>query len=77
MQQAPDPGTGGADHVARTPIFVTAQIVHNHDVAGSERGNEHLFDIEAEDLTVERAREDEGALTPSFLRAARKVEVVQ
>jgi hypothetical protein len=33
--------------------FVAAEIVHDDDVAGTKRGNEDLFDVGPETLTVD------------------------
>ena len=33
--------------------FVTAEIVHDHDVAGTKRGDKDLLDIGPEALTVD------------------------
>ncbi len=47
-RQVPEPGAGGLDHAAQRGRLVTAEIVHDHDVAGLERWNELLLDIGAE-----------------------------
>jgi hypothetical protein len=46
-------GAGGADELAYGFGFVTAEIVHDYDVAGMKRGDEDLFDIGPEALTVD------------------------
>ena len=39
-------------------LFMDRQIVEHHDVAGSQRGHEHLFDVGEEGGIVDRAVED-------------------
>jgi transposase len=43
-------GAGGADQASDGLAFVAAQIVHDDDVAGSERGHEELLDIGAKPI---------------------------
>ena len=43
----------GADELAYCFGFVTAEIVHDHDVAGTKRGDKDLLDIGPEALTVD------------------------
>lgn len=39
---------------------MASPVVHDHDVAGSEGGQEELFYVEAEELAVDRAVEQPG-----------------
>lgn len=39
-------------------LFMDGQVVEHHDVAGSQRGHEHLFDVGEEGGIVDRAVED-------------------
>jgi len=48
-----EPCTGFTDGGSDGSGLVAAQIVHDHDVAGPEAGNEHLFDIEQEALAID------------------------
>lgn len=57
-RQEPEPGTGRPDELAHERRFVTAEIVHDDDVAGPEHWHELLLDIGAEALAVYRAVED-------------------
>ena len=38
--------------------LVAAEIVHDHDVAGFEAGNEYLLDVEQEALAIDGTVED-------------------
>src|SRR5215208_5561404 len=46
---------GGPQGLANSAALVGAEIVHDDDVAGSQRRDEHLVDVEAEALAVDRA----------------------
>src|SRR5438067_530877 len=46
-------GAGRANQLAYGFGFVTAEIVHDHDVARTKRGDEDLFDIGPEALPVD------------------------
>jgi hypothetical protein len=50
-------GAGRTDELSHRPAFVAAEVIHDHDVAGTKRWDEHLFDIEAEALAVDRTLE--------------------
>jgi len=56
--QIPEPCTGIPDHATERRRLVTAEIVHDDDVAGLEDRNELLRDIGAEAFAVDRAIED-------------------
>jgi hypothetical protein len=43
---------------------VTAEIVHDHDVAGVKRGNKNLFDIDPEALPVDGTVEQPWSADP-------------
>ena len=57
-RQIPEPGAGGADHLADGGRFVRAEIVHDDDVAWLQDRHELLLDIGAEALAVDRPIED-------------------
>jgi len=42
------------DGLAHGLALVAAEVVHDHDVAGQERGHEELLDIGGEELAVDR-----------------------
>jgi hypothetical protein len=43
---------------------VTAEIIHDHDVAGPKRGDEDLFDIDLKGLAVDRTFQKPRRLDP-------------
>src|SRR5664280_2382499 len=53
FRQEEELGAGRADELAYGFGFVTAEIVHDYDVAGMKRGDENLFDIGPEALPVD------------------------
>src|SRR2546430_3091019 len=53
FRQEEELGTGGADELAYCFGFVTAEIVHDDDVAGTKRGDKDLLDIGPEALTID------------------------
>ena len=59
-RQIPEPCTDGLDEMAQRAGFVAAEIVHDDDVARSERRQQNLLHIGAEafavDRTIEQAR---------------------
>ena len=57
FRQEEELGAGRADELAYGFGFVTAEIVHDDDVAGMKRGDEDLFDIGPEALPVDRTVE--------------------
>jgi hypothetical protein len=58
-RQIDERGTTSFDCPAHAGNFVTAEIVHDDDIAGRERGREDLFDIGEEGLAIHRSVEDE------------------
>src|SRR4029077_894477 len=40
--------------------FVSAEVVHDHDIAGAPRRNPFLFDVSGELLSVDRSIEEAG-----------------
>jgi len=68
---------GFSDGLADGLSPVAAEVVHDHHIAGMERGDEHLLDVGPEPRAIDRAVEDEGASMRSQRRAARKVRVFQ
>ena len=63
-RQVPEPGAGGLNEAAQSGGFVAAEIVHDDNVAGSEYGDELLFDIGTEALAIDRAIEDAWSCEP-------------
>ena len=57
-RQEQETGANGSDGLAYGLGFVAAQIVHNHDIAGFEGGDELLIHIGAEALAIDRTIED-------------------
>lgn len=56
--QEPEPCTGGFDHLTDGGRLVTAEIIHDDDVAWLEDGNQLLLDIGTKAQAVDRAVED-------------------
>jgi hypothetical protein len=54
-------GTGGAGEPADRFALVTAEVIHDHDVAGAQRRDQDLFDIDLEGLAVDRPSSSHGA----------------
>src|SRR5690242_4693273 len=46
-------GAGRTDGAAQRLVIVAAEVVHDHDVAGTQRGQQHLFDAEAEAFAID------------------------
>jgi len=63
-RQEQQPGAGTTDRVADGGPFVTAQIVHDDDIAGRERRHEELLDILGEALAVDRLVEHARSVDP-------------
>jgi hypothetical protein len=59
-RQEPEPCPRGPDCGGH----VTAKVVQDDDIAGMQRGDQHLLDISAEDVRVDRAVEDLGRVDP-------------
>jgi len=57
-RQEHESGAGAPDRGANRPALVAAQIVHDDDVAGRERGDQHLLDIGQERRAVDRSVDD-------------------
>ena len=55
---------GAADGAPDCGSFVAAEIVHDHDLPGLERGDEKLFDIGSEAWAIDRPVEDAGRVDP-------------
>jgi len=56
---------------------VSGQIVHDHEIAGSERGREHLLDIGQKAFAIHWPVQDQGAVIASRRKPAVKVVVFQ
>jgi hypothetical protein len=63
-RQEEELGAGHSDGTAHGLSFVTAEIVHNDDVAGSEGGYQQLLDIGEEALAVDRPVDDARRVDP-------------
>src|SRR5512137_101480 len=63
-RQIPEPGACVPDEAAQGGGFVAGEIVHDDDVAGSQHGDELLFDIGPEALAIDGAVEDAGGGEP-------------
>lgn len=72
--QEPQLGAGGSEGIADGFGLVTAEIVHNDDVAGCEGGDENLFDIGAETFAVDGTVEDAGRGEPVTAQGANEGE---
>ena len=59
-RQKPEAGACGVDCGADGAGLVTAEIVHDDDIAGAERGHQLLADIGEEALAIDRPIEDTG-----------------
>lgn len=57
-------GSDLADRLAHGFAFVAAEIVHHHDVSLLQGGSEHLLDIDAEALAVDRPLDHPGGIDP-------------
>ena len=63
-RQEQELGTSAADRLADGGPFVTAQIIHDDDVAGRERRHQELLDILSKALAVDRLVEHAGSVDP-------------
>ncbi len=63
-RQKYQPCAGGAYGVADCLVFVGAKIVHDHNIAGLEGGDEDLLDIGKEGLAIDRSVQHEGCGDP-------------
>jgi hypothetical protein len=63
-RQEDEPRVDGADSPADRSPFVGAEIVHHHDIAGLQCRHQHLLDISAEALAVDRPIDDAGRDDP-------------
>ena len=64
-RQIPARGADALDRAADARDFVRGEIVGDHDVPGSQRGHEDLFDIGKETRPVDGAVEDPARSGPS------------
>ena len=60
VRQIAQARASGLGRLSDAMDLVGGQIVHDHDVAGAQLGNERLLDIGAKGLAVQRAVEDHG-----------------
>ena len=63
-RQVSQVSAGGLDRLFDAMDLVSGQIVHDHDVAWPQLGNERLFDIGEKGLPVHRSVEDHGRSDP-------------
>lgn len=70
--QEPEPCAGSLDGLANGRRLVTAQIVHDDDVAGFEHRHEQLLDIGPEALAVDRSIEDARCCQPIAAQRAQE-----
>lgn len=56
--------SNGPDGLAYRLAFVAAEVIHYHDVAGLERGDEDALHVGSEDVAVHGAIEDPGCIDP-------------
>ena len=59
-RKKPKLGSGGFDCGFDGGAFVSAEVVHDHDIAGAQRRSQFLFDVSGELLSVDRSIEDTG-----------------
>lgn len=52
------------DGLAHSLAFVAAEVVHDHDIAGLERGDQDALHVGSEDVTVHRAVKDPWRVDP-------------
>ncbi len=71
-RQEQQPGSSGADGLADGCALVTAEIVHDDDIAGSQRGHEELLDPCGKALAVDRAIEDAGRIDPVMAKGCQE-----
>ena len=69
-RQEPEPGTGGSDDLADGSRFVTAEVVHDDDIARLQGGHELLFDISTEVVAVDWSVEDARCSEPVAAQSA-------
>ena len=64
FRQEEELGAGLADCPPNRLSPVTPEIIHDHDVAGGEAGDQEIIDVGQEALAVDRAVEQAGRLDP-------------
>ncbi len=57
-------GADGFEGGADLRLFVHREVIEHHDVAGTQRGDQDLFDIRAEGRIVDRSVEDRRRAQP-------------
>lgn len=63
-REKPEMGADGFEGGADLRLFVDREVIEHHDVAGSQRGHQHLFDIGEERRIVDRSVEDRRRAQP-------------
>jgi hypothetical protein len=64
FRQEEELGAGRADELANGFALVSAEIVHDDDVAVAQRGYEHPLDVSAKALAVDRPLQQPGCFDP-------------
>ena len=73
-RQVPESCAGGLDEAAQRGRLVTAEIVHDDDVAGLERRHEELLDIGFEAFTVDGSIQDARCVDPVVPQGRKECE---
>ena len=63
---------GRADEPADGFALVAAKVVHDHDVSGTKRRDENLFDVGLEALAVDRAVNKPWGIDPIMAQRSQK-----
>ena len=71
-RQEQQPGSSRADRLADGRALVTAKIVHDDHIAGSERGHEELLDPCGKALAADRPIEDARRVDPVMAKCSQE-----
>lgn len=72
FRQEEEPGADRADGLADSLASMAAEIIHNDDIAGAKRWNQHRLNIKPKSFAVDRTVEDAGRI--DTVRAKRRKE---
>src|SRR5439155_19031689 len=72
FRQEEELGAGRADELTYGSALVTAEIVHDDDLAGTKRGHEDLLDIGPEALAVDRPLKQPRRVDPIVAQGGQK-----
>jgi hypothetical protein len=64
FRQEEELGAHRADELTYGFAFVAAEIVHDHNIAGTKRGEENLLDVEPKTVAIDRAFEKPRRIDP-------------